>query len=156
VESWVTLLENLYMVFRISPYGAQKIRAVKKEKKLYFFDWSALSDRGVKFENLVACNLLKYCHYHEDVKGDDMELRFIRDTDKREVDFVVLKNKKPLFGVECKTGDTHLSQALKYFKQRTPVPLWFQVHTGSKDYGDEKKSGRVLPFTTFCAEYLRI
>jgi hypothetical protein len=31
-----------------------------------------------------------------------MELRFLRDTDKREIDFVVIKDKKPLFAVECK------------------------------------------------------
>ena len=155
VESWITLLENLYMVFRIAPYGAPKIRAVKKERMLYFFDWSSISDKGIRFENLVACNLLKYCHYYEDVEGDDMELRFLRDTDKREVDFVVIKNKKPLFGVECKTGDSRLSGSVKYFHQRTAVPLWFQVHRGQKDYGDEK-SGRVLPWTTFCSEFLKI
>jgi hypothetical protein len=27
-----------------------------------------------------------------------------RDTDKREIDFVVPKDKKPLFAVECKLG----------------------------------------------------
>jgi len=83
-------------------------------------------------------------------------LRFLRDTDKREVDFVVIKNRKPLFAVECKTGETRLSHGIKYFRDRTPIPRWFQVHTGLKDYGDEKKSGRVLPFTTFCANYLKI
>lgn len=156
VESWITLLENLYMVFRVSPYGFSKIRAVKKEQKLYFFDWSHILDENIRFENLVACHLLKYCHYYEDVMGEDMELRFLRDTDKREVDFVVLKNDKPLFAVECKTGDKPLSAHLKYFKARTPIPLWFQVHRGKKDYGDEKKSGRVLPFTAFCKDYLKI
>ena len=156
VESWITLLENLYMVFRVAPYGTRKIRAVKKERKLYFLDWSPISNKSIRFENLVACNLLKYCHYHEDVNGDDMELRFIRDTDKREVDFVVIKNGTPLFGVECKTGDSHLSNTIKYFRQRTRIPLWFQVHSGSRDYGDEKKSGRVLPFITFCADFLKI
>ena len=85
-----------------------------------------------------------------------MELRFLRDTDKREVDFVIIKNRKPLFAVECKTGETHLSHGIKYFKARTPIPRWFQVHKGLKDYGDEKKSGRVLSFTTFCADYLKI
>ena len=139
VESWITLLENLYMVFRISPFGAPKIRAVKKEQKLYFYDWSSIHNKHIRFENMVAGHLLKYCHYHEDVKGEDMELRFLRDTDKREVDFVVIKNRKPVFAVECKTGETHLSHSIKYFKARTPIPYWFQVHKGLKDYGDEKK-----------------
>ena len=84
-----------------------------------------------------------------------MELRFLRDTDKREVDFVVLKNKKPLFAVECKTGERSLSPHIKYFKERTPIPLWFQVHRGKKDYGHEK-TGRVLPFTTFVKHRLKV
>ncbi len=33
-----------------------------------------------------------------------MDLRFLRDTDGREVDFVVLEDRKPLFAVEVKTG----------------------------------------------------
>lgn len=31
VEKWITILENVYYVYRISPFGAPKIRAVKKE-----------------------------------------------------------------------------------------------------------------------------
>ena len=94
VDRWISLLELLYMVFRISPFGSSKIKAVKKEQKLYFFDWSHIQNKGVKFENLVASHLLKFCHYHEDVFGEEMELRFLRDINKREVDFIVIKNKK--------------------------------------------------------------
>jgi hypothetical protein len=77
-----------------------------------------------------------------------MELRFLRDTDKREVDFVVIKNKKPIFAVECKTGEKGLSPWIKYFQERTPIPKFYQVHLGTKDYGDEQL-GRVLPFEKF-------
>ena len=156
VVRWLKLLEALYVVFLIPPYGSSKIRAVKKEQKLYFWDWSQLESKGVRFENLVASHLLKYCHYHYDTNGDKMELRYLRDTDKREIDFIVIKNKIPLFAVECKTGEKALSPHLKYFKERTSIPLWFQVHTGYKDYGHEKNTGRVLPFTVFSKDYLRI
>lgn len=80
-----------------------------------------------------------------------MELRFLRDTDRREIDFVVLRNKKPLFAVECKTGDRVLSNHIKYFKERTQIPAFYQVHQGTKDYG-KKETGRVLPFIKFCQE----
>ena len=156
VEKWLTILENLYLVFRIVPYGSPRIRAVKKERKLYFFDWSSIADKKCRFENMVACHLLKYCHYHEDVMGDNMELRFLRDTDGREVDFVLMKNKQALFGVECKTGEASVSPHIRYFKERTHIPLWFQVHTGQKDYGEEKTNVRVLPFTVFCRDYLKV
>jgi len=67
------------------------------------WDWSICKSAGARFENLVASNLLKYCHFVEDTRGDDMTLCYLRDKNKREVDFVVLKNRKPLFAVESKT-----------------------------------------------------
>ena len=152
VERWLTILDNLYLTFRISPFGSPKIRAVKKEQKLYFWDWSQVLADGPRFENLVAMQLLKYCHYQTDSEGYNMELRFLRDTDKREIDFVVLKNKTPIFAVECKTGETHLSPHVRYFKQRTAIPEFYQVHLGKHDYGNANTTGRVLPFTTFCSE----
>ena len=80
-----------------------------------------------------------------------MELNFIRDSVGREIDFVVVKNGKPLFGVECKTGDTGLSKHISYFAQRTPIPTFYQVHMGAKDYEVTDAKARVLPLTTFAA-----
>ena len=57
-----------------------------------------------------------------------MQLRYIRDHDKREIDFVVLKEKKPLLPVECKLGDRNLSSNISYFAARTPIPAFYQVH----------------------------
>ena len=151
VEQWISILESFYFCFRIPPFGSPRIRAVKKEQKLYLFDWSVLSEKeGICFENLVAGQLLKYCHFLEDTEGFKMELRFLRDTDKREVDFVVIKNKKPVFAVECKSGDQNLSPAISYFKKRTSIPLFYQVHLKTRDV--ETSEGRILPFITFCKE----
>jgi len=83
---------------------------------------------GPRFENLVAAQLLKYCHWIEDTEGHSMELRYLRDTDKREVDFVVLKDRKPQFAVECKSGEKTVSPAIRYFAERTPIPHFYQAH----------------------------
>src|SRR5262249_36422864 len=115
-----------------------------------FWDWSEIPAEGARFENLMASQLLKYCHFIEDTEGIPMELRFLRDTDKREVDFVILRNGLPEFAVECKTGEGRPSAAARYFKARTPIPLFYQVHRGEKDYGDESVDVRVLPFRKFC------
>ncbi len=147
-ERWVSIFDQMYYSFRISPYGAPKIRAVKKEQKLYLWDWSVIDEIGYKFENLVACQLLKYCHLREDTEGYNMELRFIRDTDKREIDFVVLQDKKPLFAVECKTGEKELSPAIPYFRDRTDIPDFYQVHLGEKDVLNN--GIRIIPFVKFC------
>lgn len=150
VERWLTILENLYLCFRIAPYGPPRIRAVKKSQKLYLWDWSMVPEAGPRLENLVASQLLKYCHDIEDREGHRMELRFLRDTDRREVDFVVLKDRKPLFAVECKTGERSVSPAIPYFAERTPIPRFYQVHLGEQHY--ETGAATVIPFARFCEE----
>ena len=150
VSRWLAILENLYVCFRIPPFGAPRIRAVKKENKLYLWDWSQAPEGGARFENLVACHLLKYCHHREDTEGHRMELRFIRDTDGREVDFVVIEDNRPRFAVECKSDDQTPSKSISYFRERTAVPDYYQVHLGERDY--VSNGIRVLPFRTFSRE----
>jgi len=99
---------------------------------------------------MVASHLLKLCHFREDTEGHRMELRFLRDTDAREVDFVVLENRKPLFAVEVRTGEGSVSPAVRYFKQRTSIPRWYQVHLGKKDVVVD--GVRILPLATLCRE----
>ena len=149
-ERWLQMLENLYVCFRVAPYGSPKIRAVKKERKLYLWDWSSVDDPGARFENLVASQLLKYCHWVEDTEGHAMELRYLRDTDKREVDFVVVKNRKPEFAVECKSGDKAIGPALRYFAERTPIPRFYQTHLGERQFSSGNIT--VLPFVDLCEE----
>ncbi len=149
-ERWLQILENLYVCFRIMPYGSPRIRAVKKERKLYLWDWSSVEEDGPRFENMVACQLLKYCHWIEDTQGHAMELRYLRDTDKREVDFVVLKDRKPVFAVECKSGEKAIGPALHYFAERTPIPRFYQTHLGDRHFSTGKVT--VVPFIKLCEE----
>lgn len=151
IHRWVNILGLLYYIFSVEPFGSPKIRAVKKLHKVYMWDWTQVEELGFRFENMVASQLLKYCHYLEDTEGYKMELKYLRDTDGREIDFVVMKDNKPEFAVECKSGDKQLSKHIAYFRERTKIPEFYQVHLGSKDYGNAKM-GRVLPFITFCKE----
>jgi predicted AAA+ superfamily ATPase len=150
IVRWITYFENLFICFRISPYGSPKIKAIKKDQKLYYWDWSDVENSGARFENLVAGQLYKLCHFIEDSEGIPCELRYLMDTDKHEVDFVVIKNKKPWFAVECKTGEKWVSKGIHYFKERTSIPQFYQVHLAKLDY--VQNGVRVLPFTTFCKE----
>ena len=156
VDRWVRILENLYYCFRIRPYAAKKIKALKKDKKLYLWDWSLCRDSGGRFENMVASNLLKYCHFHEDTLGDAMELCFLRDNHKREVDFLVLRDGEPVFAVECKTGARSVSKHLAYFSKRTDIPFFYQVHRGTDDYEIADLRARLMPLTRFCKEVLQV
>jgi predicted AAA+ superfamily ATPase len=120
VSRWMNMLENLYMIFRIYPFGAPRIRAVKKEAKHYHLDWTLIENGGYRFENLVACHLLKWCNFVQDSEGFHMELRYFRDVDKREVDFVLLKEGQPEHFIECKKSGKEINPALRYLKIRFP------------------------------------
>lgn len=151
IGRWMQILSLLYYCYPVAPFGSPKIRAVKKLQKFYLWDWSQVGEPGFRFENLVASHLLKYCHFIEDTQGHSMEIRYLRDTDGREIDFVVIKNKKPIFAVECKSGERQLSKHIAYFKERTGIPEFYQIHLKDKDYG-APSTGRVLPFVKFCKE----
>lgn len=127
VSRWVRLLENVYMIFRVYPFGAQDIRAVKKEAKHYHLDWTRVPDPAARFENLVACHLLGWTCFAQAVNGYDRELKYFRDTDKREVDFIVCEPSRPLPAVECKLRNRKPAVALRYFKRKFPDVQAVQV-----------------------------
>jgi uncharacterized protein len=151
-KRWIGILSSLYYCFLVSPFGSPKIKAVKKEQKLYLWDWTQVDTIGIRFENLVAVHLLNYCHFVEDTEGHKMELQYIRDSNSREVDFVVIKNKKPEFAVEAKFSDSlNVSPHLSYFKDRTDVPKFYQVHKES-EFRHIDDNLKVMPFVDFCRE----
>lgn len=151
VARWIQILENLYMVFRIYPFGAPQIRAVKKEAKHYHVDWTVVKDRGVRFENLVACHLLKVCHHLQDTAGRDVELRYFRDVDRREVDFVVMEDGRPTQFIECKTSRRSPNSALRYLKVRFPQAEALQIDSSGTEDTMTKDGIRLLPAAKFLA-----
>ncbi len=151
VARWVQILENLYMIFRVYPFGSPKIRAVKKEAKHYHADWTVIHDQGARFENLIACHLLKWCHFMQDTQGRDIELRYFRDVDRREVDFVIIEEGVPVRFIECKTSQRGQSRSLRYLKNRFPQVEAIQVNrTGQEDIVD-RDGIRSLPAHKYLA-----
>ena len=135
ITKWLAILERLYAIFMVVPFGSPKIKAVKKLRKHYHFDWSLVSDPAARFENLVASHLLKWLHFREDTEGYRTELRYFRDIEGREVDFVAVKGGKPVLFVECKSSDREISQALRYLKARFPhTDAWQISANGRRDY----------------------
>lgn len=149
VAKWVTIFERLYAIFRLAPFGAAHIRAVKKEQKHYHFNWSIVPNPAIRFENLVAAHLLKWVHYESDSKGRELELRYFRDIDGREVDFVMMEDRKPKQFIECKWDDAEVNPALKYLVERFPkCEAWQISAVGKKDY-ETKNRIRVSPALPF-------
>lgn len=135
IQHWLEILERLYAVFRLPPFGSPLLRAVKKEQKHYHYDWTLIADQGARFENMIALHLLKWVQFEEDTKARDLSLRYFRDVDGREVDFIVTEENKPILAVECKLSDGDIGQGLKYFKTRFPDCEALQIsYQGKKDY----------------------
>lgn len=135
VAGWMAILERLYAAFRLPPFGAPRTRAVRKEQKHYHFDWTLVAAEAPRFENLVASHLLKWVHFRQDTEGLDLELRYFRDRDGREVDFVVVEGRRPQLFVECKWSDAEPDRGLRYLKQRFPeADAWQVSAVGRKDY----------------------
>jgi predicted AAA+ superfamily ATPase len=108
---------------------------VKKAAKHYHVDWTLPPEPAQRFENMVASHLLKWVHFQQDVEGRDLELRYFRDVDGREVDFVVTERRKVLVAIECKWGDADVDSGLRYLNARAPGARAWQISaTGRKDF----------------------
>ncbi len=152
VSKWLHVFERLYAIFRISPFGAKELRAVKKEQKHYHFDWTLVQEEGARFENLTALHLLKWCHYLQDTEGREIEVKYFRDIDGREVDFVIIENGRPVAFIECKWSDAEISRHLVYLRKKFPVSSFYQISaTGKKDYISGNNI-RVCPGVTYLKE----
>jgi hypothetical protein len=125
--SWIELYERLHIIFSIMPYSTKVNKSIKKAKKIYFWDWSEVLDKGARFENLVAAHLLKYCDYMKNVEGYSLDLRYIRDRNKREVDFLIVKNRKPWILFETKLNKSNVSPNLINFAKKLDVEHKYQI-----------------------------
>ncbi len=128
VRRWLTILESLYYCYPIRPWTKNITRSLLKEPKYYLWDWSQCADIGARNENFIASHLLKAVHYWTDTGLGDYGLFFIRDKEKREVDFLVAKDGEPWFIVEVKSSiHQPLSGALEMFAKQIKVEHRFQV-----------------------------
>jgi predicted AAA+ superfamily ATPase len=115
VKRWLNYLSELYYFYEIKPYSKSIPRSLKKEGKIYLWDWSELENEGSRYENLVASHLLKSCHYWTDSGEGQFDLHFLRNKQKQEVDFLIVRDKKPWISLEVKSGQTSFEKSiLKY------------------------------------------
>jgi predicted AAA+ superfamily ATPase len=127
VKRWIDLLERLHYGFVVRPWFASVGKMLRKEPKWFLRDWSSLADDGDRAETLVACHLLKAVRGWTDLGLGQFALRYLRDKTRREVDFLVTRDRRPWFLVEVKTSDTNLSRALPHFQALPKAPHAFQA-----------------------------
>lgn len=112
VNTWIGILDRLYISYRISAFHKGLARSLKKEQKLYLWDWSQVENPGARFENMVASHLLKSTQAWTDLGYGEYDLWYYRNKEKEEVDFVITKKRKPIAIFECKLSDTQLHRPL--------------------------------------------
>ncbi len=158
VQRWIKTLSSLYYCFTLQPWSKNIGRSLLKQPKVFLWDWSLVDDLGARHENLVASHLLKATQFWNDAGLGDYGLYFIRDKEKREVDFLVTKNKKPWFLVEVKSSShAGISPSLYRFQQETKAPHAFQVCFDlpyvSRDCFEETRP-IIVPARTFLSQLI--
>lgn len=155
-RSWLEVLERMYVVFTVRPYTKSLPRAVLKPPKVYFFDnGDCRTGEGERFENLVASTLLKRLHFLEDRDGYRYELRYLRDKEGREIDFVVVKENRLEELIEVKWSDENISKPLGYYTDRLNPPKATQIVALLKRPYVQGKIRVTDPFSYFSPDYYK-
>jgi len=127
ISLWTNILERFYYHFRIPPFQSTRIKSLRKEPKLYLWDWSEIEDENIKLENMMASHLLKFCSFLFDTEGYKAQLYYLRDKEQREIDFLVSIGNKPWFCVEVKNTFKDIPSSLTYFGTRLKIPFLYEV-----------------------------
>ena len=127
VRRWVDVLCNLHLGFMVRPWFRNVSRSLRKEPKWFLRDWSSIEDVGDKAETFVACHLLKAVEGWNDMGLGKFELGYLRDKEKREVDFLVVRGGKPWFLTEVKHHEESMSPALEFYQDQLKAPFAFQL-----------------------------
>jgi predicted AAA+ superfamily ATPase len=158
VRRWVDTLSSLHHGFLIKPWFKNVTRSLRKEPKWFLRDWAEIEDDGSRAETFVGCHLLKAVDGWNDLGLGKFQLAYLRDKEKREVDFAVIRDGKPWFLVEVKHSDASLSSALRTYQEQVKAPFAFQVVI-TMDYVDAdcfaKSHGpTVVPARTFLSQLI--
>ncbi len=122
VSRWMEALKLVYFHFDISPFSKNIVRSLKKDKKIYLYDWSVIETHGARFENMVASHLKKFVDYQNDSGQADLLLSYLRDKEKNEVDFVLVQKNKPILSIEVKVSELNLDMTFLKFRKKDHYP----------------------------------
>jgi hypothetical protein len=155
---WIKTLCGLHLGFLLRPWFKNVAKSLRKEPKWFLRDWSTIVDEGKRAETFVACHLLKAVEGWTDLGLGEFQLGYLRDSLKREVDFVVVRDRKPWMLVEVKKADSQPSDSLAHFQDRTKAPFAFHVVLDAAfvdaDCFAKPRPPLVVPARTFLSQLL--
>jgi len=147
VKSWLSILEQCYILFLLQPYYKNFNKRLIKSPKLYFYDSGLLcyllgvedeehlmghSNRGNIFESFIISEIIKSFYNRDKVPN----IYFWRDSSGNEVDCLIEKGQK-LIPIEIKAGKTINSSffdSLQYWGElsKTEAKDFFLVYAGDE------------------------
>lgn len=130
VRSWLDILERFYLTFSIPTWTGRVARAIQKERKCYLFDYPRIKDPAARFENMVACELLRAVTIWNDMGLGAFSLHFIKDKEKREVDFLIANDGAPFLLIEAKLSDSQPAKSLLAFQNTLGIPAVQLINDG--------------------------
>lgn len=116
VKNYLYTLELCYLIFKIPPYSKKISRSIKKEQKIYFFDWTRNKSESIRFENYIAFELFNLVTFWSDHGLGNYNLHFVRNRNGQETDFLITLDNNPWLLIEAKLNDEsidshHIRQA---------------------------------------------
>jgi hypothetical protein len=145
--NWLNIFERFYLTFGITTWTGRIARAIQKERKIYLWDYAQIQDPAVRFENMVAVELQRAVTLWNDLGYGRFSLHFIRDKNKREVDFLIVDEGTPFLLVEAKLGGTDPAKALRFFQEKLEIPAVQLTGAGNsyRLFGDRERQILVAP-----------
>ncbi len=124
---WVDVLATLHHGFLVRPWFKNVARSLRKEPRWYALDWTAVDEPGRRAGTMMAVHLRKAVEGWTDLGLGAFELHYLRDKQGHEVDFLVVRDRRPWFLVEVKLAEQRLHPDLARYQAALGAAHAFQA-----------------------------
>lgn len=127
LDSYLGVLENTYLVDKLSPWLKSDYERVNKQSKYFMTDTGLMSSvlnwkkedllvdadkSGKIFETFVYNQLVTQI----ELENNDYELYHYRDREKREIDFIIQDTNNNIYAIEVKSGSSVSKEQFKHMR----------------------------------------
>lgn len=116
VRKYLEFMNKTFVAYLVTPFFTNKLREIVKQPKTYFFDIGFLNhilsyevDAGKKLEQVIVMELIK----------SGFDIKYWRNKQNQEMDFVVYKDNKIITAIESKTSGKN-TESFKAFSRAYP------------------------------------
>ncbi len=136
VEKYIILLEQVYVIFRLSSFSRNLRNELKKSRKIYFYDNGIRNglianfnqpenraDIGALWENFIISERIKHLNY----SGQWVSYWYWRTKDQKEIDFIE-ESDSMIHAFEFKWNPTSKAKPSKSFLDAYPNNTFRVIH----------------------------